>query len=114
SVGFSTADGTATGGAACTTGVDYISVTNQAVTFNPGDTSKTVNVVICGDNITEPDQTVNLSLTGGNVGVLSTAVLTINDTASAFRNTANIALNGGAAGAPYPSNITVAGGPPTI
>jgi len=35
-VTFSTSDGTATGGAACTSGVDYIAVAGQAVTFNPG------------------------------------------------------------------------------
>lgn len=115
-VSFSTTNGTATGGAACTTGVDYIS-TFQVIAFNPGETSKTANVTICGDDITEPDQTVNLSLAnpvGGTLGSPSTAVLTINDTATTFRNASNIVINGGAAGAPYPSAITVASGPAAI
>ncbi len=115
-VSFSTTNGTATGGAACTSGVDYIS-TFQVVAFNPGETSKTATVTICGDNITEPDQTVVLSLgnpVGGILGSPSTAVLTINDTATTFRNSTNIAINGGGPGGPYPSTITVSGGPPNI
>ena len=114
---FSTTNGTATGGAACTVGVDYVSMF-QVVAFSQGETSKTVNITICGDNITEPDQTVNLSLgnpVGGTLGSPSTAVLTINDTATVFRNSAPIALNLGAGPAnPYPSSITVMGGPPVI
>ncbi|MBK8464407.1 MAG: proprotein convertase P-domain-containing protein [Chloracidobacterium sp.] len=116
STSFSTSNGTATGGAACVanSGVDYVSVTNQTVTFNPGETSKTVNVTICPDGITEPNQTANLSLTGGNLGSPSAAVLTINDTATTYRNSQSIAINTGGAGAPYPSSITVAGGPPLV
>lgn len=113
-VSFSTSNGTAFGGAACTTGVDYIAVTNQTVTFNPNDTSKTVNVTICGDTVTEPDQTVNLTLTGAGVGSPSSAVLTINDTACAFLNQSSIAITQGSPGSPYPSSITVAGAPPVI
>jgi hypothetical protein len=115
-VSFSTTNGTATGGAACTGGVDYIS-TFQVVTFSPGETSKTANVSICGDNITEPDQTVNLSLgspVGGTLGSPSTAVLTINDTATVFRNTTPIVIVAPPTGFPYPSTITVAGAPPAI
>ena len=86
SVNFATSNGTATGGAACTAGVDYISV-NQMVTFNPTITSQTVNVTMCADSLTEfPNQTVNLTLTGANLGSPSAAVLTINDTATQFPN----------------------------
>ncbi|MFN0278167.1 MAG: choice-of-anchor Q domain-containing protein [Pyrinomonadaceae bacterium] len=115
SVEFSTSDGTAIGGTECVigNGVDYIS-SNQTVTFTPGERFRTVNTAICRDNIAEPDQTLNLTLTGGNVGMPSTAVLTINDTATTFRNPTNIAINGGGPGSLYPSTITVAGGPPNI
>ncbi|MBK8464192.1 MAG: hypothetical protein IPL32_00030 [Chloracidobacterium sp.] len=41
-------------------GVDYISV-SQSVTFAPGETTQGVNVVICGDTLVEPTQTVNLT-----------------------------------------------------
>ncbi len=113
-VNFSTSDGTATGGAACTSGVDYISVTNQLVTFAANDTSKTVNVTICGDTLTEPVQTINMTLsgaTGGTVGSPGTAVLNINDTASAFRSTGAICTTFGQPASPYPSTINVTGVP---
>jgi hypothetical protein len=119
SVTFATSNGTATGGASCAAGVDYVSV-NQTVTFNPGETSKTVNVPLCGDQLTEiPNQTVNLALTGANLGTPNTAVLTINDTASQYQNTGPISVNNAPGPAPeavnpYPSNITVANAPVTI
>ncbi len=40
------------GGAACGAGVDYVS-SSGILTFNPGDTSKSVDVTICGDNLAE-------------------------------------------------------------
>ncbi|MFN0277242.1 MAG: Calx-beta domain-containing protein [Pyrinomonadaceae bacterium] len=114
SVTFSTSNGTATGGAACTTGVDYISVTGLTVTFNPNDTSRTVNVPTCGDALLEPTQTVNLTLTGPNLGSPSAAVLNINDTANIYTNTGSICTTFGGPGSPYPSTITVANGPAQI
>jgi hypothetical protein len=102
-----TANGTATGGAACTAGVDYISVAGQVVTFNAGQTQQTVNVVICGDLLSEPTQTINLGLTGASVGSPGTAVLNINDTATQFRNPNAITID--TVVTPYPSTITVAG-----
>jgi 6-phosphogluconolactonase (cycloisomerase 2 family) len=111
---FTPSDGTAHSGVSCAAGADYLLVPNPLVVFNPGDTTATALLPLCGDNIREPDETVNLTLSGANIGTPSTAVLTINDTASTFRNAANIVINGGAAGAPYPSAINVAGGPPTI
>jgi hypothetical protein len=110
-VTLSTAGGTATGGAACTAGVDYITL-SQVVTFAPGQTTQTVPVVLCSDRLTEPNETVILNLTGPSGGLLgtpNTAVLTINDTASQFRNTTPIVSNSGTAGAPYPSTINVTG-----
>lgn len=112
-VNFATSNGTATGGAACTSGVDYISV-NQSVTFTPNVSTQIVNITICGDTLVEPAQTVNLTLTGAAVGSPGTAVLTINDTANAFRNAANICTTLGQPASPYPSTITVSGGPVQI
>ena len=43
------------------------------------------------------------------LGTPNTAILTINDTASQYRNTTPITINSGAAGSPYPSTISVAG-----
>ncbi len=55
-VNYATADGTATAGS------DYVA-TNGTLTFNPGDTTKSIAVTINGDTSVEPDETfiVNLS-----------------------------------------------------
>lgn len=77
--------------------------------FNPNETSKVVNIPLCGDGVLESDETVNLSLAGSNIGVPGTAVLTINDTATGFVNHNKIFVNAGGTANPYPSTITVAG-----
>jgi hypothetical protein len=63
SVQYATANGTATGGAACISGVDYIS-TSGTLTFTANQISKTISVPVCGDTLDEPNETflVNLSL----------------------------------------------------
>ena len=40
SVNFSATSGTATGGVACTAGVDFVTILNQVVQFNPGETEQ--------------------------------------------------------------------------
>jgi hypothetical protein len=117
-VTFTTSNGTAVGGPAPSAGIDYQTV-NQAVTFNPGDTQKTVNVPVFGDGITEPTETVNLTLTGpftrpDGEGDVQNAVLNINDTANVFRSGGAICTNLGGTADVYPSTITVAGGPTSI
>jgi hypothetical protein len=54
-VNFATADGTATAGS------DYVA-TNGSLTFNPGDTTKTIPVTINGDVSFEPDETFTATL----------------------------------------------------
>lgn len=76
-VNYATSDGTALAGS------DY-TATSGTLTFNPGETSKTINVAILDDSAFESNETVNLTLsnvTPGNVslGVPSTALLTILD-----------------------------------
>jgi hypothetical protein len=115
-VDFATSSGSATGGAACTVGVDFIN-TSGTLTFLPGEVSKTFNVVTCPDSLVEANETVNLTLsnpTNGTLGSPSTAVLTINDTANEFRNGTCIDMTIGAPAVPYPSTITVVGGPTQI
>src|SRR6185312_2567553 len=60
-VNYATADGTATAGS------DY-AATSGALTFAPGETSKTVTVSVTGDRTYEPDETLTLGVTdtGGN------------------------------------------------
>ena len=75
-VQFDTSNGTATAGS------DYTAV-SQLLTFNQGETSKTVNIPITDDLLNEPDETVNLTLSNvggsGALGTPSTAVLTISN-----------------------------------
>jgi hypothetical protein len=117
SVNFSATSGTAVGGASCTSGVDFLTVLNQPVVFNPGETSKTVFVTLCGDKLMEGFETINLTLSspvGGTIGTPGTAVMNVNDTANEFLNCTEIDFNLGAPAVPYPSTITVAGGPAQI
>lgn len=76
------AGGTATGGASCTAGIDYINASGTLM-FANGDSSKTFNVTICNDAVNEPSETVNMALSnatgGATIGSPSTAVLTITD-----------------------------------
>jgi hypothetical protein len=114
-VTFSTSNGTATGGAACTTGVDYIAVAGQAVTFNPGETVKTVFVTLCSDTLHEATETVNLTIVGAAAdGAQDSAVMNINDTANTFRAAATICTTEGNPASPYPSTISVSGAPAQI
>jgi CSLREA domain-containing protein len=115
-VNFFTANGTAVGGGFCSmfTGPDYVAA-SQTVTFNPGETSRTVGVTLCGDGLPgELDETVNLLLTGAAAGSPSAAVLTINDTATQKENLNPIAINSGGAASLYPSTINVTGWPTVL
>ena len=83
SVNFATvAGGTATAGASCTAGIDYIS-TNGTLNFASGVTMQTFNVTVCSDALFEGDETVNLALNAPTppaiLGTPNTAVLTIVD-----------------------------------
>jgi uncharacterized repeat protein (TIGR01451 family) len=92
---FSTSSGTA--GAA-----DYTTV-SQTITFNNGETSKTVNVPITDDTLDEADETVTLTLSQaggtGQLGSPSTAVLTITDNdASSALSIDNVSMSEGNSG----------------
>ena len=117
SVTFSTvAGGSAKAGANCATS-DYVAV-SQTVTFAPGEISKTVNVSLCSDIAGESTETVNLALTspsaGTSLGATSSAVLSITEAVSQFRNNTPISVLSGSAADPYPSSITVSGVPSGI
>ncbi len=85
---------TRTGDLSGTSTVNYATVDNSAsqksdyiiavgtLTFNPGQTSKTFNVLLVDDLYVESPETINLLLSspvGAMTGTQSTAVLTIND-----------------------------------
>jgi hypothetical protein len=74
-VQYATADGTATAGA------DYTAASGT-LTFNPGETSKTITVYVNGDTVDEPNETFALNLIGGQNANFSTpysATITILD-----------------------------------
>ncbi len=79
SVQFATSNGTANAPA------DYTAVT-QTVNFAVGETTKTVSVPVVSDAVSEPNETVGLTLSapvGASLTAPSTAVLTIVDTTPA-------------------------------
>ena len=87
---YTTANGSAT------SGLDYVGVTNGLLTFNAGETSKTISISILNDNISEFDESflVNLFiprgsfLNSGTVDVLAaTGIGKITDTFSASATT---------------------------
>ena len=47
-----------------TAGTDYTAVTETTLTFAVGDTSRTVRMLVTGDTMEEPDETVRLTLSG--------------------------------------------------
>lgn len=117
SVSLQTADGTATGGASCAAGIDYIS-TGGTLTFAAGETSKSLQVQLCPDSTLEPNETIQLSIsnpTGGSIiGSPRTATLTIipqGSSASQFcnPNAINIPIANGGRAVPYPVTINVSG-----
>lgn len=118
SVKFNTVvGGTATGGASCVGGADYQTVTGQTVTFGQNVVSQTVTIPVCSDRLSELPETVNLNLTeqhGGGLSTYSTAVLTINDTANQYVNTAPINMMLGGPSDLYPSPITVSNAPASV
>jgi hypothetical protein len=63
-VDYATANGTATAGS------DYQSTSNT-LTFNPGDTQKTITVLVNGDTLVEPDETFSVNLTNASGATIS-------------------------------------------
>jgi len=83
SVNYATANGTATGGASCTAGIDF---TNASGTLNWADgdsATKTFNVTICDDALVEGSENFSGSLSGATggatIGSPSTTTVTITD-----------------------------------
>ncbi len=87
-------DGTATGGAACTAGVDYINPGVQVLSFGNGVSLQSFTIDLCTDALLEAGETVNLTLsnpTGGTtIGTNNPATLTIVDVPPPFTGTINV------------------------
>ncbi len=71
SVRFATSGGTATGGAACGPGIDYVNASGTLTWDDRNADDKTLTVTLCNDSSDEPDETFNVSLSD----VTGTAIL---------------------------------------
>jgi hypothetical protein len=98
-VDYATGGGTATGGTACTSGVDYISKSGKLTFTNESSLNITVN--LCQDAVIEPDEFFAIPLTNPSPGAIvvssaSTATVTIveNQTKIYTVNTDNNATDG--------------------
>src|SRR5207249_489029 len=69
-VDYATADGTATAPA------DYLAIPTTTLTFNPGQTTKTITVLVNGDILDEPNETFTVNLSNPTNATLSTATAT--------------------------------------
>jgi hypothetical protein len=80
---WSITGGTATTGLAADPGVDVLIGASGALTFGPGETSKTIQAVVLSDTDVESNETVKIGLgsptPGGSVGAPSEATLVVVD-----------------------------------
>ena len=83
-----TQGGTATGGAACGAGVDYVTI--PSTTASQGDTDRSVSVTICEDTVVEANETVTLQAAdnaafnnGGGDKMASATATILNDDVAA-------------------------------
>jgi hypothetical protein len=88
---YATANGTATAPS------DYVAILSTLLTFNPGDTTKTISVTINGDVNFEPDETFTVNLSGATNATISkaagTGTIQNDDVAGGFFSFNNAAYN---------------------
>ena len=71
SVSFSTANGTATGGASCDGTADYVTVAGGTATVAAGSQTGTVPVTVCADNVGgESDETFTVTISNPSSGTI--------------------------------------------
>ncbi|MCK9532719.1 MAG: DUF1566 domain-containing protein [Gammaproteobacteria bacterium] len=89
-VDYATSDGTATGGVSCGAGVDYVTAAGT-LPIAGGTTTGTVDVTVCGDTDSEPDETFTVTLANISANAtLGTAAATgtiANDDAGGLNDT---------------------------
>lgn len=61
----------ATQGVSATAGQDFVAIEQGTLTFNQGETTKTVTVTVNGDSSAEPDETFKLVLSAPSQGIIS-------------------------------------------
>lgn len=93
-VDYATSNGTATAGS------DYTAASGTLV-FDAGDTTKTVDVTVTGDELDEPNETLTLTLTGAQNATISQATATgtiVDDEASPAVSIADVTVTEGQSG----------------
>ncbi len=101
-------NGSATGGAACGVGVDFVNPGPQLLSFGDTVTSQPLNIMLCTDAVTDPSETFTITLSlptgGATLGSPTAATVTITDIPPPFSGAYTV----GTAGT-YPS-LTNTGG----
>jgi hypothetical protein len=104
---YTLTDGTATGGAACTAGIDYIN-TGGTVTFPDSNGSQPINITLCSDAIVDPAEAFTITLSaptgGATLGSPTVATATITDVPPPFNGSYSVG-----AAQPYTSLTNVGG-----
>src|SRR4029078_11741575 len=101
---------TGAAGDTATAGADY-STTSGTVTFDPGQTSKNVDVAIIGDTLDEPDETFTVTLASPTHATIADATATgeiTDDDAPPTLSVANASVTEGDSGTkPLPLAVTL-------
>ena len=95
----------ATSDGAATAGTDYTAATGS-LTFNSGDSSKTISVTVAGDNIDEPNETFTVTLSGESGAAIEDGAATGTITDDDATPTVTLTLT--------PDSISEAGGMATV
>jgi CSLREA domain-containing protein len=121
SVDYAPSDASATGGAACGAGVDYVNTSGTLNWADSDSTTKSFTVPLCPDSLfAESTETVNLTLSnpvGTSITGPNPALLNIENNSfdgSTFSNSGPISIPGFGTATPYPSTILVSGMPGVI
>lgn len=75
SVNYASSNGTASGGSSCSAATDYIA-TSGTLTIPAGATTGTIAVTVCGDTLTESDETLSIALSSPINATLATSSAT--------------------------------------
>lgn len=80
SVNYASSSGTATAGATCGSGADYLNAVGTLFWDYGDSNAKSFNILFCGDSINEPDETLNVALSDpiGSIALGAPASATLN------------------------------------
>ncbi|MFM8999637.1 MAG: SdrD B-like domain-containing protein, partial [Actinomycetota bacterium] len=112
-VTYALTDGTGTGGASCTSGVDYVN-SGTSATISANSASGSISVPMCGDATSEPDETFTVTIsavTNAILGATTSATGRLaNDDGVAFAISASSGSEGTASNGTITFTVTKTGG----